>query len=48
MKGMTNAQFDVLIKLIVNLIDSSSTKEEASKRVSDLMTTKKEADTVNK
>lgn len=37
MEGMTNEQFKIVLKMIVEIIKNSKTKEEMIKKIEDLM-----------
>lgn len=37
MEGMTNEQFQAVLKMIIQIIESSKTKEEAIEKIKDLL-----------
>jgi|UPI00061D5103 hypothetical protein len=37
MEGMTNEQFKIVLKMIIEIIKNSETKEEMIKKIEDLM-----------
>lgn len=37
MDGMTNEQFQAVLKMIIQIIESSSTKDEAIEKIKDLL-----------
>ncbi|EDP24174.1 Uncharacterised protein [Parvimonas micra] len=37
MEGMTNEQFKIVLKMIIEIIKNSKTKEEMIKKIEDLM-----------
>jgi len=37
MEGMTNEQFKIVLKMIIEIIKTSKTKEEMIKKIEDLM-----------